>query len=103
MTLLLKPRGKDPDSVYGRLMSDWKQVEDAEWAVRPIAAGNAHGRLINRARLCAIVEDFFAEEFVSEDIVQLAFGTKRGAAVACSFPHADYPPEFLPRTRHGTV
>ena len=48
---------------------------------RPIAAGNAHDRLINRARLAAITKEFVGE-FVSEGLVQLAFGTKRGTAVA---------------------
>ena len=62
-------------------MTDWTKVQDSEWTVRPISAGNAHDRLINRARLWAISKDF-AEEFISEGIAQLAFGTKRGTAVA---------------------
>ena len=69
MTLLLKPRGKNPLTVFDRLMDDWRQVDDAEWTVRPIAAGNAHDRLINRARLAAIASDF-VDEFVSEGLVQ---------------------------------
>ena len=80
MTLLLKPRGKKKGTVYDRLMSNWKSVGEEEWTVRPIAAGNAHDRLINRARLCAIADDFL-DEFVSEGLVQLAFGTKRGTQV----------------------
>ena len=81
MTLLLKPRGDHPLTVFDRLMDDWRQVGDDEWTVRPIAAGNAHDRLINRARLSAIAKEFI-DEFVSEGLVQLAFGTKRGTAVA---------------------
>ena len=40
MTLLLKPRGDHPLTVFDRLMDDWRQVGDGEWTVRPIAAGN---------------------------------------------------------------
>ena len=50
MTLLFKPKGKNKKSVFERLMSDWTAVEDSEWTLRPISAGNAHDRLIEEQR-----------------------------------------------------
>ena len=54
MTLLFKPKGKKKETVFKRLMEDWRQVQTSEWTVRPIAAGGAHDRLIERARLESI-------------------------------------------------
>ena len=99
MTLLLKPRGRSPGTVYTRLTKDWASVRDDEWTVRPIAAGNAHDRLINRARLWAITKEFVGE-FVSEGLVQLAFGTKRGTAVA--FMMHTIHKELFPEDDHDT-
>ena len=78
MTLLFKPKGKNKKSVFERLMSDWTAVEDSEWTLRPISAGNSHDRLIERAKIVAIGK-IILKQFVKKDIGQFAFGTRCGS------------------------
>ena len=78
MTLLLKPKGDNPDTLYRRLMLDWKTVPNADWAVRPIAVGGAHDRTIERARLKAVQSELL-KHFTCRESGQYAFGTSRGS------------------------
>ena len=67
-----------------------------EWTARPIAAGNAHDRLIERARLVSVNKTIH-KHFVHKNLAQFAFGVEGGstAVVTAQIAHESLNPTHV--------